>query len=148
MCCANARKLYCCSRVSLASGSGVSLKGGFLCHAFYGVNVFLLLFKLFPWHPGPYKLFMLRGKIYDVKWRWHSLLVVEPGAIDHSGAHGCQQLPPQVCLDGVNTRLDSTADWQSLMIGFVRHERQGSPKMNDSKWRSFSCLDVVLGGGG
>lgn len=29
---------------SLASGSAVSLKGGFLCHAFYDVNVF----KLFP----------------------------------------------------------------------------------------------------
>lgn len=59
---------------TLTSEGKVSLKGGFLCHAFYDVNVFILLFKLFPWHP--YTLFMLRGTIYDVKWQLHSLLVV------------------------------------------------------------------------
>lgn len=61
---------------TLTSGGKVSLKGGFLRHVFYDVNGFILLFKLFPWHPGSYTLFMLRGTIYDVKWRWHSLLVV------------------------------------------------------------------------
>lgn len=147
MCCANARKLYCCSRVSLASGSGVSLKGGFLCHAFYGVNVFLLLFKLFLWHPGPYKLFMLRGKIYDVKRRWHSLLVVEPGAVDHSGAHGCQQLPPS--LSRRRKHQARWYHWLTITDGWVCETWEaGSPKMNDSKWLFFSCLDVVPGGGG